>query len=166
MASPSGDGGRDAELFSLSTTVWCQYSVQDDWKSKLRGVLKNLSTKNGKITVLIYATSRRIGALGDDFKAIFATEGIHLDIRDCSWFVERMYSCPSNEAAAEEVSAAIVDPLLEQRGITTRLRGSLDRQETDAALVYLEMQSQDQQKSKRFNKIVFQVTCKGRSSWL
>jgi hypothetical protein len=44
MASPSGDGGRDSELYSPegSANVVVQYSVQADWVAKARGTVKRL----------------------------------------------------------------------------------------------------------------------------
>ncbi len=44
LASASGDGGRDAELWQPSDDpgVVLQYSVQADWKSKIRRTVRKL----------------------------------------------------------------------------------------------------------------------------
>ncbi|MFB6415093.1 MULTISPECIES: hypothetical protein [Bradyrhizobium] len=45
MASPSGDGGRDSELFCAdgAPNLAIQYSVQLDWAEKIRATAKRLA---------------------------------------------------------------------------------------------------------------------------
>jgi hypothetical protein len=66
MASPSGDGGRDSELFSPDGTTYVavQYSVAKNWDVKIRKTIKRLSEKFDDIKVLIYTTNQIIGANG------------------------------------------------------------------------------------------------------
>ncbi len=160
MAAPSGDGGRDAELYSASPTVWLQYSTQKDWKAKIHDSLLKLLTKSPTPTVLIYVTNKRIGALGDSQKVEFASKGLHLDIRDRSWFIERLQLSPSHEKAAEELATIVVDPLLERKGIISSTGTPLNREESHAALVYLEMQWRDQSGAKGLTKSCFEALVK------
>ncbi len=46
VASPSGDEGRDAELFSPETEPYIalQYSVTKSWKTKIQNTAKKLKT--------------------------------------------------------------------------------------------------------------------------
>ena len=82
-ASPSGDGGRDAELFSPTgrSNVVLQFSIQADWRSKLRATLKRLKEVKRSAAVLIFASNQEIGALADSIKAEVRGKPL-IDIRD------------------------------------------------------------------------------------
>ena len=70
VASPSGDEGRDAELFSPlgDTTQVLQYSVAEDWRTKIRKTATRISETIPSAQLLIYATNQQIGAEADDLK--------------------------------------------------------------------------------------------------
>jgi hypothetical protein len=67
VAAPSGDEGRDAELFSPQSEpeVVLQYSVTKDWPTKLRGTLRKVKSNLSGAKVLIYVTNQKIGAAAD-----------------------------------------------------------------------------------------------------
>ncbi|WP_207144148.1 hypothetical protein, partial [Thiococcus pfennigii] len=81
MASPSGDGGRDSELFSPTgnPVVAIQYSVSTDWRTKIRSTIKRITGQFPTVRVLLYVTSKKIGASGDQMKAETLQKGIILD---------------------------------------------------------------------------------------
>lgn len=119
VASIGGDKGRDAELFSAAGTSQAkvQYSLTKDWRKKINATLSRLRDTFPDTVVLIYCTSQQIGADGDDLKSTcLAKEGVVLDIRDRSWFLERVGMGEERQIAAEELSVAIVDPYLSDKG--------------------------------------------------
>ena len=54
MANPSGDGGRDSELFSPvgKNTIAIQYSVSEGWESKINKTLKRIAETLKDVKVL------------------------------------------------------------------------------------------------------------------
>lgn len=70
MASPSGDRGRDAVLFSPSddSSVLFQYSVTKNWQTKIRQTAKRISEEFDEPAMLIYVTNQLIGAQADDLR--------------------------------------------------------------------------------------------------
>lgn len=74
MARPTGDGGRDSELFSergSSATVF-QYSVAVDWRKKIKNTVARLQKLKFSGSRLIYLTNQKIGAGADGVKKICA----------------------------------------------------------------------------------------------
>jgi len=119
MASAGGDGGRDSELFSAEgvPNVVIQYSVQYDWVAKIRATVVRLQETFPAANVLVFISNQLIGAKADDLKSELSKKGIHLDVRDKSWFVERCNLDESRSSAAAELARVIVDPLLEASAV-------------------------------------------------
>jgi hypothetical protein len=157
MASPSGDGGRDSELFSDAgePTTAMQYSVTEDWTSKIRKTIARLNDTFPKITVLVYLTNQIIGAKGDDLRKEVRLSGKHLDIRDRSWFLDRIHMDRNREQTAEGLARRFVDPLLPSREVDKSLIAGLDDEEAKTALLFLEMQVQDTDRSFGLTKASF-----------
>lgn len=158
MASPSGDGGRDSELYSPDgeTYIATQYSVSKDWDSKVSRTLKRLSENFNNIKVLIYLTNQLIGANGDALKKKCLTAGVSLDIRDKNWFLERFEQDDTKYAAAQKLVDVIAKPMLEGEAIIEKSRPALTSMESKAALTYLGLQWEDENTDKGLTKIVFE----------
>lgn len=159
MASPCGDGGRDSELFSLGgiTSVAIQYSVAKDWKLKISRTLTRIKENFPSVRVLIYVTNKKIGANGDVIKGACMKGGVSLDIRDFSWFSERLNLDDNKYAAAKAFSQVIAMPLLEGQKIISKSRPSLTTMESKAALTYLSMQWEDEKTDKSLSKVTYEA---------
>ena len=127
MASPSGDGGRDSELFNPSELahVVLQYSIQADWSAKIKATVRRLGVTFPGPKTLIFMTNQVVGAAADPLKVSLMQSQVMLDVRDRSWFIERLNVDGAKAAAASELSRVMVDPLLESYGIETRLVAGL-----------------------------------------
>ena len=70
VASPSGDGGRDAELFSPEgdPSVVLQYSVAEDWKDKIKDTANKVAKNFPSCNLLVFVSPRVIGARADELK--------------------------------------------------------------------------------------------------
>lgn len=158
MANPSGDGGRDSELFKSDDAhrVAIQYSVSEDWNEKIKKTLKRLEEKFNDITVLIYMSNQTIGAKGDEIKKASLKKGVSLDIRDKNWFLERFDSNDSKYQAAKEITDIIARPFLASEGIIEKRRPALSSTESKAALTYLGMQWEDEKTDKGLTKIAYE----------
>lgn len=158
MASPSGDGGRDSQLYSSdgSTYVAIQYSVAKDFDAKVSKTIKRLEEQFKQIRVLIYCTNQQIGAKGDTLKNKCLIKGISLDIRDKSWFLERCEYNDINYQAATDLVNIIARPLLESEKVIEKSRPALTNLEAKAALTYLGMQWENESTDKGLTKIVFE----------
>lgn len=145
MASPSGDGGRDSELFSEASddSVVFQYSVTVTWRPKIRQTIRRLKDSFPNAKSLIYVTNKKIGADADTLKKDLRRSGYFLDIYDRSWLVERCNSNAAREAAAEELAEVFVDPLVSKRTLDNELVSSLKGEDAKTALIFLEMQIHD-----------------------
>lgn len=156
-ASMSGDGGRDAELFAheVKPRVAVQFSVRKDWETKVKETRARIEKTAPGTTLLIYVTNQKIGAASDDLKASMMGDGLALDVRDRSWFTERLHSNVARAAAATEFSASVVDPLLASAGIETKSIAGLSSNEADTALLFLEMQMLDGQREYGLTKASF-----------
>jgi hypothetical protein len=89
MAAQCGDGGRDGMLYQPQedSSVVVQYSLSTDWTAKINSTLRRLADTFPGTTELIYVTNRSIGPDADDaVQKVRRKKGIHLDIRDKSWF--------------------------------------------------------------------------------
>lgn len=160
-ASPSGDRGRDAELFTYSglPNVLFQFSVARDWERKIVDTLNRIKIEFPSVRHVIFLFNQEIGARGDDIRTKAFAEGISIDIRDQNWFAERVNLDESRRTAAEELAQAIVDPILRDSGVISNAP-SLSGQEAKTALVYLEMQSRDESASKGLTKSCFEALVK------
>ena len=148
LATPSGDGGRDAILYQPEgdPSVAMQYSVQQDWSSKLRRSAPTLSEKYPKVSVLIYATPLRIGALADDArKSIREDFHIYVDIRDEHYFDERQNRSTTTREESDRYCRLVVEPLLEEAGVLVKTGATLTSHEARAALLYLTLEQTDAQ---------------------
>jgi len=162
MAAPEGDGGRDAELFFSdgNPLVSVQYSVQEDWKSKIQKTVDRLKTTFPDRRILIYVTNQEIGARADEIKGKFGSEGYHIDVRDRNWLVERLHSNVNAEKAGEELSRDIVDRYLESAGVIEKKAVALSAIEKKTAFVYLEMQLANDQRQKGLTKLSYEALVK------
>lgn len=149
MASPAGDGGRDSELFTdegePSTAM--QYSVADDWASKIRQTVERLRATFPTVSSLVYVTNQVIGAKADALRKELRLSGTVLDVRDRSWFLDRVNIDRNREEAAESLARKFVDPLLPSRDADRALITGLDNEDAKTALLFLEMQVQDTSRS-------------------
>src|SRR5262245_38200583 len=143
VASPSGDRGRDADLFSPEgePSVVLQYSVTSRWQEKILGTANRVHAEFPDARVIIYVTDKIIGAEADKLRTRLRQElGIHLDVRDRTWFLERATTDRQRETAAEELATAIVDPYLASKNIVETKAVALTSTEAQAALIYLGLQ--------------------------
>jgi hypothetical protein len=159
VASPAGDEGRDAELFSPvdDPTQVLQYSVAKGWDAKIRSTAARISTTIPAAQVLIYVTNQGIGAHADALKRDLRTKHrLHLDVRDRSFFLERYRVDSRTESAAEALAIEIVDPYLASEGVLRR-SPVLETYETKAAHVYLSLQLRDEVQEKGLTKLSFEA---------
>lgn len=157
MASPGGDRGRDAELYAFGgePNTLFQYSVQHDWNTKINDTLLKLSKGFPTTKSVIFLTNQQIGAKGDAIRRRARERGIILDIRDRSWFIERVNTDDNRNASAAELARAVVDPYLADRGIIA-VAPLLKDMEAKTALVFLELQAKDDDTSKGLTKACFE----------
>ncbi|WP_165685577.1 hypothetical protein [Streptomyces sp. KO7888] len=159
MAAAGGDKGRDGQMYrpSEEASVMVQYSVASDWKSKITQTVKRLQENLQDIDRLIYATSKRIGPEADNLVfEMLREQGISLDIRDISWFVERRETHPQRISASATLCDRIVEPLLRRRGLSDRVGLSLNEGESRLGLLHLSLQIQDDAGGKGLTKESFE----------
>jgi hypothetical protein len=150
-----GDRGRDAIFFGNEKMgMVVQYSIQADWASKIRRTIERLKKAGVTCHTLIYATNRQIGAKADGLKTELLGKGIGLDVRDNSYFLDRVGRSENNRIAAERLSARVVDPILP----TTELarNSPIDNDEMRAGLVYLELQLRDSSQARNLTKVSYE----------
>jgi hypothetical protein len=132
----SGDGGRDAILYQPQhdEAVVLQYSVATDWKAKIWRTISRLQEiAPGRTKLLIYITNQKVGAEADDLRnRLLQKRGIALDVRDRHWFLERQFTNPQRERAAEDLIERVVEPYLRSRDLTPRTPAPLSSGETHA----------------------------------
>ncbi|MCQ8128453.1 hypothetical protein [Methylomonas rivi] len=158
VASPSGDEGRDAELFSPTSEpeIVLQYSVTKHWTTKIRDTAKKVKKNLTHARQLLYVTNQQIGADGDGLKKELRTKyQLILDIRDSSFFLDRYEGDDHREAVAENLARDIVDPFLESKDVIQKKAQALTTAESRAALVFLELQWQDDGREKGLTKTAF-----------
>ena len=118
VAAASGDLGRDSELFSPTgdSAVMLQYSVREDWATKIRGTAKRIHSNFPDVRILIYVTNQEIGADADKLKRELRQDYKYvLDIHDRAWFTDRVATMPERAKLAEQLAVEIVDPYLASR---------------------------------------------------
>lgn len=159
MASPSGDGGRDSELFCQvepgKSLIVAQYSVTSDWRAKIRSTRTRLGEKFPDARILIYTSNHQIGAQADELRSKLLQDGLVLDVRDRNWFLERATSDSVREGAAQELVDRIARPYLAGEDVINKPTSPLTSGEARAALVYLGMQWQDDVTEKGLTKLSF-----------
>ncbi|MFN7971247.1 MAG: hypothetical protein U0166_02705 [Acidobacteriota bacterium] len=159
VAAPSGDEGRDSELFSPGTepSVVLQYSVAGDWTSKIRLTAARLAKTLPDARILVYLSNQAIAAAADDLKRELRKNGVALDVRDKSWFLDRVNGSRASERAGEELAVAIVDPYLTDKGISHHPPAQLTSPEAVAALTFLGLQWQDDIRDKGLTRVAFEA---------
>ena len=158
-ASPSGDGGRDGELFAADDfpDVGFQYSVAADWSAKIKRTQKRLKDTFPKIRRIIFVSPRVIGAAGDALKTeLWNDHQVLLDILDQSYFLERELTNPQRAAAAEELATKLVEPLLRARGVVSNVAQPLTEEEGRMALLHLTLDSRDGANDRSLTKSCFE----------
>ncbi|MBU4129110.1 MAG: hypothetical protein L6302_07025 [Desulfobacteraceae bacterium] len=157
MAHPSGDGGRDSELFSPEKQpfILAQYSVSTDWKTKIRNTAKRIKSTFPDVRILIFMSNRQIGGQADELKRELLAQGVALDTRDRSWFLERAFTDEIRENAALELIDRIARPYLEGEDLINKRSSPLTTGEAKAALLYLGLQWQDDITDKGLTKLSF-----------
>lgn len=157
MAAPSGDGGRDSELFSPegNPMVVIQYSIAKDWRNKVRKTVIRLKGEHPTAKFLIYMSNQQIGGQADDLKRELMQNGLMLDIRDRNWFLERALTDAVRENAARQLIDTIARPYLTGEDIINKRTSPLTTGESKAALVYLGLQWQDDITEKGLTKLSF-----------
>lgn len=157
MASPSGDGGRDSELFASdgNSSVAVQYSVSKNWQTKIKNTVKRLEECHPNIRILIYMSNQEIGGKADKLKGELLRKRIMLDIRDCNWFLERALTDATRENAAEQLINLIARPYLAGENVIDKPSSPLTSGEAKAALLYLGLQWQDDITDKSLTKLSF-----------
>lgn len=158
VAQASGDGGRDSELFSpdgYPKTV-LQYSVSSDFKAKIRRTAERVKETIPDARLLVYVTNHQVGALADALKNdILQKHDLVLDVFDRAWFLDRFEGDSHRETVAENLSADIVDRYLASRGVIESRGLALSSAEYRAALLYLQLQWQDDTRAKGLTKLSF-----------
>lgn len=159
-ASPSGDEGRDGELFApvAEPKVLLQYSVSADWASKIHRTVQRIQGTFPDALVLVFLSNQVIGALADPIKRkVRQDHGLSLDVRDRNWFVDRVLGSPAREKAAEELAQAIVDPYLASAGVTSYAPSDLSSPEAITALTFLGLQWRDDVREKGLTRLAFEA---------
>ena len=160
LASPSGDKGRDAELFSYdgrSHTV-LQYSVAQNWRNKILDTARRISKNLPEVRMLIYVTNHSILAAADSLKQEILDEyGLVLDIHDAAWFLDRLYGDEGREYAAKILANKVVDPYLSNEGVIEHTAPTLSSTEYQAALTFLHLQWEDDTREKGLTRLSFQA---------
>lgn len=162
MASPSGDGGRDSELFSPNGIpfVVIQYSVQKDWRSKIKHTIERLESTFPGPKTLVFMSNHQIGAEADTIKSEAMKKHVIVDVRDRSWFLDRMHLDQQKSNSAKELARDFVTPLLESHGLDEQLVVGLSGSDARAALMFLEMQVHDSDKAYGLTKASFDALVK------
>lgn len=157
MAHPSGDGGRDSELFQPDGKpfIACQYSLQKNWKQKIQETATRLSSEFPSVRILIYMSNWQIGAQADKLKKDLLESGLSLDTRDRNWFLERATIDEVREHAAEQLIDRIARPYLSGEEVISKPSSALSSGEARAALLYLGLQWQDDITQKGLTKLSF-----------
>lgn len=160
VASPSGDRGRDAFLFSpegdASTVL--QFSVTAGWQDKIARTARQIRMEFPETAVLIYATNQEIAAAADDLRVRLRREfRLYLDIRDRQWFIERATTDRQREDAAEELAQVIADPYLASKDVVERKALALTGTEAQAAIVHLGLQLEDDTREKSLTRLSFEA---------
>jgi hypothetical protein len=67
MASPGGDRGRDAELYSMTgePNTLFQFAVREDWKQKIKETLKRVKEEFPEASTVVFMSNQQIGAKAD-----------------------------------------------------------------------------------------------------
>lgn len=159
IAATSGDGGRDALLFSPvdDETYVLQYSVSTDWDRKIRRTAKRINATVPTARVLIYVTPVEIGNEVDELKKTLRKDyGLFLDVWPRSWLLDRLNTHPQRETAARRVVELKVAPLLKSAEVVSDQAQALSGREERCAVVYLTLQAEDERAGKGLSRVCFE----------
>ena len=160
VASPSGDQGRDAELFEYDSPVETvlQYSVAADWAAKIKKSAKRISESRPETKMLIYVTNQSIVSRADDLKSeVLSDYGLFLDVHDREWFLDRFLGDAHRETVCETLAQRIVDPYLSSQGVLAHSAPTLSSTEYRAALTFLQLQWEDDTREKGLTRLSFEA---------
>ena len=158
-----GDRGRDAVLWQPENepSVVLQYSITKAWSQKIHDTAKTIRKHSTDAHVLIYVTNLRIGPKADSLCSDIREQyGLHVDIRDSTWFLDRQNGSQATMSAAEAFSAPIIEPLLAASSLIDQTPGVLDASEARIAVVFLAMQWEDGSRDKGLTKLCFEALVK------
>jgi hypothetical protein len=113
MAHPSGDGGRDSELFQCEgkSFIAFQYSVSSDWKNKIRRtVVRIIENFQGYQDNNIPKINKLVAT--DDLKKEIRENGISIDIRDKKMVYRKSLIRDERQFAVERIIDKIARPYL------------------------------------------------------
>lgn len=157
-ASPSGDRGRDAEVFiveAIPKTAF-QYSVAADWSDKISDTITKITTNFPQVRRVVYCTNQQVGARADAKREqIWSDHGIQLDLRDRGWFIERELETTSRATASAELANTVIAPLLETRKIVSAIATPLSQNDSRVALLQLTLSSKDRDTNQSLTKTSF-----------
>jgi hypothetical protein len=163
VASPSGDRGRDATLFSPTgeNRTMIQYSVAKDWKDKINDTVKLIAKNFPDATFLVFMSNKSIGAQADEIsKEIRQKHGIIIDVRDRGWFLERADLDPYRAELLEQLSRIIADPILSDQNLIEGRSLALSTAEARSALIHLALQWEDDTREKGLTRLCFEALVK------
>jgi hypothetical protein len=147
-----GDRGRDAVLESVAKPgVILQYSIDQDWKSKIDATIARLKEAEVEFALLVYVTSRRLGPKAESYLLDLGVAGTNVVTRDRQYFVERVYHSAANTRAAERLSRRVIDPLLPGQRVTEN--SPIRDPELRAGLLYLELHLRDADTERNLSKL-------------
>jgi hypothetical protein len=149
-----GDKGRDAVFAAHDMDdVIVQISIQANWNSKIRATITRLRAAEITCKSLVYMTNHEIGPKADDLKADLLSEGVSLDVRDSTYFLDRIDLSPANRAAAASLCERVLDPLLPTNELTKN--SPIGDRDLRAGLVYLELQTHDSSDSRNLTRLSY-----------
>ncbi|HUZ55588.1 MAG TPA: hypothetical protein VMU94_24045 [Streptosporangiaceae bacterium] len=135
-----------------------QYSVAQDWATKIRSTVTRIKETMPATRALIYATNQVIGPDADSLvRELRRDDRISLDIRDRNWFIDRELTYSQREVASAELAQRFVDPLLVGRGVRSFVSPALGKDEARVALVHLALEGEDRHSEKGWTKSCFEA---------
>jgi hypothetical protein len=109
----------------------------------------------------VYVTSQQIGAQADSLKTeLRKGPKLILDIHDRGWFVDRLSTSPERTKVAEQLVAEVADPYLAGREIVESKSPALTAFESKAAVLYLQLQWEDDSREKGLTKLSYEALVK------
>lgn len=117
---------------------------------------KKIKNNLPRVNQIIYVTNQQIGTEGDEIKRKLRSEfQLILDIRDRNYFLDRFEGDHRRETVADNLARDIVDPFLQSKGVIEKKAQALTNAESRAALVFLELQWEDDGRDKGLTKMAF-----------
>jgi hypothetical protein len=155
----TNDKGRDGVLFAPdpqhASEVVLQYSLVEDWRSKILATIARLEQKSIPCSVLVYATSRHVGPESDALENQLREKGIVLSMRDREWWVIRAGRDEITRHATEQMKSLVLGRILDAPA--TLADGDLSRDEVETGLFYLEMHLRDADRDRSLTRVAFEA---------